>query len=32
MWSQELDMGHIPEGLQSVLEDFGVLKKEASNS
>ncbi|XP_011502567.1 PREDICTED: cAMP-responsive element-binding protein-like 2 [Ceratosolen solmsi marchali] len=31
-WSQELDLGHIPEGLPTLLEDFGTLKKEKNNN
>ncbi|KYM99604.1 hypothetical protein ALC62_09663 [Cyphomyrmex costatus] len=31
-WTQELDAGRVPEGLQAVLEEFGTLKQEQSSN
>ncbi|XP_018059615.1 PREDICTED: cAMP-responsive element-binding protein-like 2 [Atta colombica] len=31
-WTQELDAGQVPEGLQAMLEEFGSLKREQSSS
>ncbi|XP_043492494.1 REPTOR-binding partner isoform X3 [Polistes fuscatus] len=31
-WGHELDHGRIPEGLHTMLEQFGTLKKEKINS
>jgi hypothetical protein len=31
-WSQELDAGRVPEGLQAMLENLGSLKREQSSS
>ncbi|XP_018301088.1 cAMP-responsive element-binding protein-like 2, partial [Mycetomoellerius zeteki] len=31
-WTQELDAGQVPEGLQAMLEELGSLKREQSNS
>ncbi|XP_015603541.1 cAMP-responsive element-binding protein-like 2 isoform X2 [Cephus cinctus] len=31
-WGLELDAGHVPEGLQTMLEEFGALKQEKNNN
>ncbi|XP_015115125.1 REPTOR-binding partner [Diachasma alloeum] len=31
-WGQELDAGRVPEGLQTMLEELGALKKERNNN